>query len=235
MHNIQYNIKKNNNTVFKRVINAAIKKNLNNKYESFMFLKIKNVNLNSKYHKINFKPSFIHDKITRINYTDFRKNLHIHSKQNDLFNILNVYEKKRNEHIFQDKFLFIHQLHQEIFFNSFVATLNYSAIIRFMEIVYTKNATFYSLYPQWYNSILSSEKNIHQFISDTILAETKLFLTYKKYNTISHDYYFLDRYNNGTQTNTEKKYKQNNNFVIQKYINISDTILIYLISKCLNY
>ena len=106
-----------------------------------------------------------------------------------------------------------------------------------MELTYKRNTKFYSLYPQWYNSIVSSEKNIDQFISDTILSETKLFLTYKKYNTISHDTenHLMKNSNNSNQPSINKKYTENNNFVIQKYINISDTVLLFLITKCLNY
>jgi len=237
MHNIRYIAKKNYNNNFIHSVNATIKNNLNNKYESYMFLKIKNDNLNSKIYKINFKSNFINDKITRINYTDFKKNFYIYSKKNNSYTILNNYETKRNENIFQDKFLFLHQLHQEIFFNSFTATLNYAVIIKFMELTYKKNTNFYSSYPQWYNCVLSSEKNINQFISDTILAETKLFLTYKKHNAISRtlDYPALKNYNNSDQKCINKKYMENNDFTIQKYINISDTVFLFLITKCLNY
>ena len=59
-----------------------------------MFLNIKNNNLNPKICKTNFKSNFINDKITRTNYTDFKKNLHIYSKKNILFDVLNNYEKK---------------------------------------------------------------------------------------------------------------------------------------------
>jgi len=235
MDNSKFSIQNNNNQ--KYIKNTFIKNNLNNKYESYMFLKIDANNLNSKFHKIIFESDFIHNKITRINYSNFKKNLHIYGKKNDLYNNINIYEQNRIKNIFQDKFLFLHQHHQEIFFNSFIATLNYSVIARFMEFVYKKNTNFYSSFPQWYNCVLSSEKKIDQFITDTMLAETKLFLTYKKYNTTPQilDINPSEYHTNIKQSANKKKYMENNDFTIQKYINVSDTVLLYLITKCLNY
>nr|BAS01680.1 hypothetical protein [Lotharella vacuolata] len=207
--------------------------NLNNKYESFIFLKIKNNNLNLS--NINFKKKYIKNKITRINYVEFKNNMQLHNENTILFDNLPIYKKNKIEQIFLEKFLFLHQLHQEIFFNSFIAALNYSILLRFIELEYAKNTRLFLGYPQWYNCILTSENIIKQFISDTISAETNLFLMYKKKNISKCDstYNFLK--NPNKKMHVEKKYMENNNFIAHSFFRISDIILLKLLIKHLNY
>merc|ERR1712227_715249 len=116
MDNSKFSIQNNNNQ--KYIKNTFIKNNLNNKYESYMFLKIDANNLNSKFHNIIFESDLIHNKITRINYSNFKKNLHIYGKKNDLYNNINIYEQNVSKLIFRGLKIF-----SEINFYFFINTI----------------------------------------------------------------------------------------------------------------
>lgn len=78
---------------------------------------------------------------------------------------------------------------------------------------------------------------MQEFITDTMLAETNLFLTYKKYNILSQNYNYqsLEIYNFKNHIYARKPCIYNNDFTIQGFIRVPDTVLLYFMTKYLNY
>lgn len=94
MNSIKRLIKKNYINNFRFPKKYSIKNNLNNKYESLIFLKIKKNNLNSLFYKKNFNINYITDKVTRINYVNFKNNIYFYNKKNEFFYYKNIFELK---------------------------------------------------------------------------------------------------------------------------------------------